>query len=137
MLFCAARADLVGRVIRPALEAGGHVVCDRFTDSTVTYQGVARGLGVELVSQVIEIATGGLTPDLTLLLRVEPETGLSRAGSDDRFEAEGVRFQEQVAAAYEEIARREPERFVVVDGTGSPDQVHRRVMAVVEPRLGR
>ncbi|MCB0829173.1 MAG: dTMP kinase, partial [Solirubrobacterales bacterium] len=62
MLFCAARADLVGRVIRPALEAGGHVVCDRFTDSTVTYQGVARGLGVELVSQVIEIATGGLTP---------------------------------------------------------------------------
>lgn len=137
LLFCAARADLVGRVIRPALEAGGQVVCDRFTDSTVAYQGVARGLGVELVDEVNRTATGGLAPDLTLLIRVEPETGLSRAGSDDRFEAEGIRFQEEVASAYEEIARREPERFVIVDGSGTPDEVHRRVMAVVEPRLGR
>lgn len=137
LLFCAARADLVSRVIRPALEAGGHVVCDRFTDSTVAYQGVARGLGVDRVREVNQTATGGLAPALTLLLKVDPETGLDRAGSDDRFEAEGMRFQEKVAGAYEEIARSEPERFVIVDGSGSPEQVHQRVMAVVEPRLDR
>ena len=137
LLFCAARADLVGRVIRPAIETGRHVVCDRFIDSSVAYQGVARGLGIARVEEINEIATGGLAPDLTLLIRVDPATGLERAGGDDRFETEGVGFQEAVAGAYEEIARREPERFVIVDGTGTPEQVHQRVMAVVEPRLGR
>ncbi|MDQ2622009.1 MAG: dTMP kinase, partial [Actinomycetota bacterium] len=133
----AARADLVSRVIRPALDRGRTVVCDRFVDSTVAYQGVARGLGIVKVRELSEIATGGLMPDLTILLDVDPAVGLGRAESDDRFEAEGIRFQELVAEGYADIARREPARVVTVDGSGPPDEVHRRVMDVVESRLAR
>ena len=135
MLFCAARADLVSRVIRPALEIGQTVICDRFTDSTIAYQGVARNLGIVRVRELSEVATDGLAPDLTLLLRIDPAFGLDRAQSDDRFEAEGVRFQERVADAYEDIARREPNRVIPIDATGSPDEVHRLIMAEVEARL--
>ncbi len=135
MLFCAARADLVSRVIRPALEIGRTVICDRFTDSTIAYQGVARGLGIVRVRELSEVATDGLVPDLTLWLKVDPAFGLDRAGSDDRFEAEGVRFQERVTEAYEDIARREPNRVVPIDATGSPEQVHRLILAEVEARL--
>jgi dTMP kinase len=136
LLFFAARADLVRRVIRPAIEAGRTVVTDRFVDSTEAYQGVARGLGIEVVHELNRIATGGLLPDLTILLRVDPETGLGRAESDDRFEAEGVAFQRMVAGAYEEIARREPERVVAVDGSGTPDEVHLRIMEALEAGTG-
>lgn len=135
MLFCAARADLVSRVIRPALEIGRTVICDRFTDSTIAYQGVARGLGIVRVRELSDVATDGLVPDLTLWLKVDPAFGLDRAGSDDRFEAEGVRFQERVTEAYEDIARREPNRVVPIDATGSPEQVHRLILAEVEARL--
>jgi dTMP kinase len=135
MLFCAARADLVSRVIRPALEIGQTVICDRFTDSTIAYQGVARNLGIVRVRELSEVATDGLVPDLTLLLRIDPAFGLDRAQSDDRFEAEGVRFQERVADAYEDIARREPNRMIPIDASGSPDEVHRLIMATVEARL--
>jgi dTMP kinase len=131
LLFFAARADLVRQVIRPAIEAGLTVVTDRFVDSTEAYQGVARGLGVEVVHELNRIATGGLLPDLTILLRVDPEQGLARAGSDDRFEAEGVAFQRLVADAYDSIVRREPDRVVPVDGSGSPEEVHRRIMRVL------
>ena len=135
MLFCAARADLVSRVIRPALEIGRTVICDRFTDSTIAYQGVARNLGIVRVRELSEVATDGLVPDLTLLLQVDPAFGLDRAESDDRFEAEGVRFQEQVAEAYEDIARREPGRVIPIDATGTPEQVHQLILAEVESRL--
>lgn len=137
LLFCAARADLVSRVIRPALDRGRTVICDRFSDSTIAYQGVARGLGLLKVRDINEIATGGLKPDLTLLLEVEPAVGLGRAESDDRFEAEGVRFQEMVAEGYDDIARREPGRVVKISGDGTPDEVHERVMEVVGTRLRR
>ena len=132
LLFCAARADLVRRVIRPALEAGQDVVCDRFADSTVAYQGVARGLGVELARSVSDSATEGLRPSITLLLRTDPEEGLRRAEGDDRFEREGLGLQEKVAAAYEEIAAREPDRVIPIDGSGTIEEVHARVMAAVE-----
>lgn len=135
LLFCAARADLVGQKIRPALGQGQIVLCDRFTDSTIAYQGVARGLGIVHVRQVCDIATGGLVPDLTLLLQVDPARGLERAESDDRFEAEGLRFQELVAEAYEDIANREPGRVIPIDATGSPEEVHQLIMAEVEARL--
>lgn len=137
LLFCAARADLVSQVIRPAIDAGKTVVCDRFVDSTIAYQGVARGLGIVRVRELNDAATDGLVPDLTLLLRVDPAKGLDRAESDDRFEAEGVRFQEKVAEAYDDIARREPHRVVVIDGDGTPEAVHQRLMAVVESRLAQ
>jgi dTMP kinase len=135
MLFLAARAEVTERVIRPALEAGRHVVADRFSDSSVAYQGSARGLGVGEVIGLCEAATDGLWPDLTLLLRVEPETGLGRAAGEDRFEQEGLALQQDVAAAYEEIAIIASDRVAVIDATGSVEEVHARVMEAVNGRL--
>ncbi len=134
MLFCAARADLTERVIGPALEAGRDVVCDRFSDSSVAYQGAARGLGVGETISLCDTATGGLWPDLTLFLRIEPGIGFARARGEDRFEAEGVELQRAVAAAYEEIAAIAPDRVVAIDAEGSVEEVHERVMAVVRAR---
>ena len=135
MLFLAARAEVTERVIRPALEAGRHVVADRFSDSSVAYQGAARGLGVGEVIGLCETATDGLWPDLTLLLRIEPEVGLGRAAGDDRFEQEGLALQQEVATAYEEIAIIASDRVVVLDATGSVEEVHQRVMEAVNGRL--
>jgi dTMP kinase len=134
MLFLAARADLTERVIRPALEAGRDVVADRFSDSSVAYQGAARELGVGEVIGLCETATDGLWPDLTLLLRIEPETGLGRAAGDDRFEQEGLALQEAVATAYEEIAVIASDRVTVIDATGSVEEVHERVLEAVRER---
>jgi dTMP kinase len=136
MLFLAARADLTERVIRPALAAGRHVVADRFSDSSVAYQGVARGLGVGEVITLCETATDGLWPDLTLLLRLDPASGLGRAEGDDRFEREGLALQQEVAVAYEEIAQIARDRVAVIDATGSVEEVHQRVMGAVGERLG-
>jgi dTMP kinase len=134
MLFLAARADLTERVIRPALEDGRHVVADRFSDSSVAYQGAARGLGVGEVIGLCDTATDGLWPDLTLLLKIDPETGLGRADSEDRFEQEGLGLQQAVAVAYEEIATIASDRVVVVDASGSVEEVHQRVMEAVRDR---
>lgn len=134
MLFLAARADLTERVIGPALEAGKVVVADRFSDSSVAYQGAARGLGVGEVIGLCEAATDGLWPDLTLLLRIDPETGLGRADGEDRFEREGLTLQQQVAAAYDEIAIIASDRVVAIDATGSVEEVHERVLEAVNER---
>lgn len=134
MLFLAARADLTERVIRPALEDGRHVVADRFSDSSVAYQGAARGLGVGEVIGLCDTATDGLWPDLTLLLKIDPETGLGRADGEDRFEQEGLGLQQQVAAAYEEIAMIASDRVVVIDASGSVEEVHERIMEAVRDR---
>jgi dTMP kinase len=136
LLFLAARADLTARVIRPALEAGRDVVCDRFADSSIAYQGAARGLGVGEVISLTDSASEGLWPDLTLLLRVDPETGLGRAEGEDRFESEGLELQREVAEAYEEIATIASDRVVAIDGSGTVEEVHGRVMEVVGERRG-
>ncbi len=136
MLFLAARAEVTERVIRPALEAGHHVVADRFSDSSVAYQGAARGLGVGEVIGLCEAATDGLWPDLTILLKLDPETGLGRAGGEDRFEQEGLSLQQDVAVAYEEIAIIASDRVVVVDAAGSVEEVHERAMEAVNERVG-
>jgi dTMP kinase len=134
LLFCAARADLVRRVIRPALEAGRDVVSDRFADSSAAYQGGGRGMGLELAERLSEAAAGGLRPDLTLLLWIDPQQAAKRSAGDDRFEAAGLDFQRTVAAAYEEIATRHAERVVRVDASGSVEEVHAQVMEAVEAR---
>ncbi len=126
LLFSAARADLVSRVIRPELEAGRLVVADRFADSSVAYQGGARGLGTSQVLSLTDMVIDGLWPDLTVLLKVEPEVGLGRAEGEDRFEAEGLDLQRAVAEAYEEIAIIASDRVTVVDGAGEVDEVHQR-----------
>jgi dTMP kinase len=136
MLFLAARADLTERVIRPALEAGHHVVADRFSDSSVAYQGAARGLGVGEVIGLCEAATDGLWPDLTILLKLDPETGFGRADGDDRFEQEGLGLQRAVAEAYEEIAIIASDRVAVIDANGSVEEVHERVIEAVDERVG-
>jgi dTMP kinase len=135
LLFNAARAQLVNEVVMPALEAGHDVVCDRFIDSTVAYQGVGRGLGIERVEDLTELVVGSCVPDLTVLLRIDPERAFNRQTEiDDRFESEGVEFQRQVAEAYDELATRHPERIAVVDGEADPDDVHNRVMELVRER---
>jgi dTMP kinase len=135
LLFLAARADLTARVIRPALEAGRHVVSDRFADSSVAYQGAARGLGVGEVISLTDAAADGLWPDLTVLLRIDPEVGMARADGEDRLESEGLELQRAVATAYEEIATIAADRIVVVDAEGSVEEVRERVTSAVTPRL--
>jgi dTMP kinase len=134
LLFSAARADLVSGVIRPAVEAGRDVVADRFADSSVAYQGGARGLGTSHVLSLVDTTIDGLWPDLTLLLRVDPEVGLKRADGLDRFEAEGLELQRAVAEAYDEIAQIASDRVVVIDAEGSVEEIHARVMEAVHAR---
>ena len=133
LLFAAARAELVSEVIRPALVGGKIVISDRFLDSSLAYQGGARGLGVEEVERVNEFATGGLRPDVTILLDLTPAAAAARAGVEvDRFEREGSELQNRVRDAYQELVALEPSRWVRVDADREPDAVHRDVLAVVE-----
>ena len=134
LLFCAARAELVAQVIAPAREGGRDVVCDRFSDSSIAYQGVARGLGAERVEEICDLATAGVWPDLTILLRIDPDGAAKRIGrrKADRFEEEGIELQRRVAEGYDELARRHPERVRVVDAGGDPDSVHALVLAEVQ-----
>jgi dTMP kinase len=134
LLFCAARADLVRRVIRPALEAGKDVVSDRFADSSTAYQGGGRGLGVELVDRISEAAAEGLRPDITLLIAIDPELAAERSAGSDRFESAGLDFQRAVASAYAQIASAHADRVVTIDGGGSVEEVGERVMEAVQSR---
>jgi dTMP kinase len=123
-LFAAARAQLVDEVIRPALARGADVVSDRYLDSSLAYQGVARGLGVERVLELNLLATSGLLPDRTFLLVLPPEDAEARRGdAPDRIEREGQAFAEDVDRAYREIARVFAKRVAVVDGGGNPEDI--------------
>jgi dTMP kinase len=135
LLYAAARAQLVHERLRPLLAAGTTVLLDRFVDSSLAYQGAARGLGVEQVARVNELATGGLVPDRTLLLRIDPATGRARQGeralAPDRLEREDDQFFAAIAAAYEQLAQREPQRIVVLDATQPAKEVLRAALAAV------
>lgn len=135
LLFAAARAELVARVIRPALADGRIVVSDRFVDSSLAYQGAGRGLGVDEVWAVNRLATGGLVPDLTILLELPTAAASERSGEADRFEAEGSSLQQRVAAAYDELASAEPARWRRIAADRPPDEVHQDVLRVVEAAL--
>jgi dTMP kinase len=132
LVFAAARAELVAQVIRPALEAGRVVVSDRFLDSSLAYQGVARGLGVEEVKQINRFATQGVTPDLTFLLEIDPASAAERAGQLDRFEDEGDSLQKAVYEAYKELAAEDPGRWRTIDADRPSTEVHADVLAAVE-----
>jgi dTMP kinase len=132
LLFAAARAELCRQVIRPALADGRVVVSDRFLDSSLAYQGDARGLGVEEVLEVNRWATEGLVPDLTILLEIEPADAARRAGEADRFEDEGAALQERVRDAYERLADAEPGRFRRVAADRPAEDVHADVLALVD-----
>ena len=126
-LFAASRAQHVEEVIRPALERGADVICDRFVDSSLAYQGIGRGLGVDEVLELNLHATHGLMPDMTVLLLLDAGTAAARAGESDRLERVGDDFRRSVDAAYRELAERFPERIVTIDATGSPEAIAREV----------
>ena len=136
LLFAAARSELVAEVILPALQEGRVVVSDRFLDSSLAYQGGARGLGIEDVERVNTFATRGLKPDLTFLLDLPPADAAGRAGESDRFEDEGEVLQEAVGAAYEHLIEADPDRWRRIDATRSPDEVHADVLAAVKEARG-
>lgn len=138
-LMEAARAELVSRVIRPALAAGGVVLCDRYDDSTLAYQGAGRGLDAEMLRAWNRAATGGLTPDLTLLFDLDPAAGLARrraaAGEPNRLDREPPEFHARVRAGFLELARSEPGRFRVLDASRSPSALEELIWEAIEPRL--
>jgi len=124
LLYAAARAQHVEQVIRPALERGEWVVCDRFVDSSVAYQGVGRGLGLDRVLELNLAAVEGLVPDRTFLLLLDPTQVSGRVGDQhDRLEREDEDFHRRVDAGYRELAERFPERIVVLDGTRPPEEI--------------
>lgn len=135
LLFLAARAQNVERVILPELERGAVVVCDRFIDSSVAYQGVARGLGRDTVATLNEFATGSLLPDITFLLDLDPYTGLTRQTDRNRMEEESLAFHQRVRQGYLEEAGRSPNRFCVVDATLPPDALHALLMTRMDTLL--
>jgi dTMP kinase len=139
LLYAAARAQLVHERMRPLLEEGTFVLLDRFVDSSLAYQGAGRGLGIEEVRAINAFATGGLQADRTLLLRVSSHTGRARqrerAQAPDRLEREGERFFAAVAAAYDELARAEPQRIRVLDAEQAPERVLDDALAALENLL--
>jgi len=132
LLFAAARSELVAEVILPALSEGKVVVSDRFLDSSLAYQGGARGLGIEDVERVNHFATRGLKPDLTFLLDLSPEDAAARVGESDRFEEEGAALQEAVGASYERLIRADPDRWRRIDARQPAEDVHAQVIASVK-----
>lgn len=132
-LFLADRAQHVEGMIKPALEEGTIVLCDRYTDSTLAYQGYGRELDMERIKYLNNLATSGLKPDLTIVFDVDVETSLSRVGgSKDRMESAGVEFFNRVRNGYLEIAKQEPERVKVIDSSDTIENVHKKVVELVE-----
>ncbi|MGH7816709.1 MAG: dTMP kinase [Candidatus Binatia bacterium] len=143
-LYLADRAQHVHEIIRPALAAGKIVLCDRFTDSTLAYQGYGRGIDLRLLRQLNDIADGGVRPDLTFLLDCPIELGLARANRrqseagksrEDRFEREKVEFHDKIRAGFLEMARGEPARFRVLDAARSVEEVWRDVKSIIEQEI--
>lgn len=137
LLMAADRAQHVAELIRPTLAAGRHVVSDRFVASSLAYQGVGRGLGVPEVQAINDFATGGLTPDLVILVEVDTAIASERMGDDlDRIEAAGSDLANSVRRTYRDLAAQTPELWVTVDGVGTPSEVARRVEEAISARLG-
>lgn len=142
MLFAACHAQMCAKLIRPALERGAILLVDRFCDSTVVYQGAARGLSTDWIRQVCDFVRKGTLPDLTILLDMDPSVGVARTrtrGEDpanDRFDSENLAFHTSVRNGFLEIARREPERFCVIDASSDIQTVQKKIQEVCRERLG-
>lgn len=140
LLFAAARADHVARRIRPALEAGRWIVCDRFVDSSRAYQGGAGGLGEQAIVALHQIGSHGLRPDLTLLIEVDEQTALQRIAARDGGGADAIggrdpAYHRKVAQAFRSFAEADPAGFALIDGNGDPAQVHQRILRAIEPLI--
>ena len=135
MLYCAARAQLIDTVITPALNEGKLVVCDRFTDSTFAYQGVARGLGADYIAKLNELTCGEVTPDVTIFLDMSPEEAFARKGgvdASDRLESAGMDFHRKVYQGYLESARLYPDRIIAVDARPAAEEVFTAVLSALK-----
>ena len=137
LLYCAARAQIVSEVIVPALQQGTTVLCDRFYDSTIAYQGYGLRMDQAMVRRLCRLATQGLTPDMTFLFDVPVRTGLRRAGRTDRIEARSLRYHERVRKGFRMLAKEAPRRFIVIDGTRSIEDVRTHVVEHVCHALGK
>jgi dTMP kinase len=143
LLYTADRVQHTKELLGPSLAAGRTVLCDRYFDATLVYQGYARGLDIELIEQLHKLLLAGLRPDITFLLDLPPETGLSRAwaqinngnrtGRESRFEKETLSFHEKVRSGYLTIARKEPERFRIIDASRDVDDVQQEILKVFAP----
>lgn len=136
LLYMASRAQMVDEIIRPALKEGKVVLCERFLSSTVAYQGVAGGADLRVIEYVGSFVTGDVKPDLTIIVDIEVEAGLSRSGTSDRMERRGKAYHEKVRKGFLQMAKENPEVFVAVDGHGSIEEVHNQVMTTVDKKLG-
>ncbi len=139
LLFCASRAQLVAERIKPHLAAGGIVLCDRFADSTLAYQGYGRGLDLAELRTILRFATQGLTPNLTLYFDIDSETGMSRrasGGGVNRLDAESLDFHRRVRSGYLEMAAAEPARWVVIDASADIQTVFQAVCKQIERQIG-
>jgi dTMP kinase len=139
LLFMAARAELVATTVRPALARGDVVVCDRFADSTRAYQGFGRGIDLAVIDKLNAIATGGLEPDVVVLLDLAPAEGLARrpaSGKSDRFEQEELAFHERVRNGYRTLAANDPERWLVIDAAQPREAITEAICARLAPKLG-
>lgn len=135
LLYTAARAQLMEEVIRPALKEGKVVICDRFVESSAVYQGIARGMGIELVYEINQYAIGDTLPDLTIMIDLDAKTGISRKKEQaelDRMEREALDFHEKVVKGYREIAALHPERIYKVDGHQTIEEIHKKIAAAVD-----
>lgn len=132
LLFAASRGDHAARVIRPALQRGDIVISDRFMDSSVAYQGVGRDLGLEKVAELSLWATGGLRPDLTILLDVDPQIGLARVVGPDRLESEPLEWHRRVRQGFLDIAATDPDRYLVLDASRPAEDLAVEITVVVE-----
>ncbi|MBO7672501.1 dTMP kinase [bacterium] len=135
-LFLADRAQHIDTIVKPAIERGVIVLCDRHTDSTIAYQGYGRGLNIDELNKLNTLATGGMKPDLTLLFDVDSETSMQRVGQDkDRMESAGIEFQKKVRNGYLELAKNEPNRIKVFDSSKTIEQLHQEVLSTVQAVL--
>ncbi|WP_340020652.1 dTMP kinase [Paenibacillus sp. FSL K6-1096] len=140
LLYAAARSQHLAEVVEPALEQGITVLCDRFVDSSLVYQGVARGLGIEAVREINRFATGGRMPDLTFYLDVDPEVGLSRIAANhgrevNRLDLESLEFHQKVKAGYEQVIAAEQQRIVVLDANRPIHMVEQELVQVLKDRI--
>ncbi|MEK6745632.1 MAG: dTMP kinase [Pseudomonadota bacterium] len=140
LLFNAARSDHINKFIKPAMMHGKTVICDRFLDSTMVYQGIGKGLGTAYIKSLHHMLFGGFMPNLTIILDIAPEEGLKRAGTrsdnENRFEKLGIEFHKKIRAGFLEIAEMETERCVVLDANQDAEKLHKQIVETIKTRCG-
>ena len=136
-LFLADRAQNIDTIVKPAIDTGKIVLCDRHTDSTVAYQGYGRGLDIDRINMLNNLAVNGIKPDLTFVFDIDTQTSMQRVGKDkDRMESAGIEFHKKVRNGYLELAKQDPQRIKVIDASKSIEEIHKEVLKIFEAYFG-